>query len=57
MSDDLVALLRDTADYLRDPRNHTWPYVESGQQMQDMMDIAARIDAAIDAAIGAENNG
>jgi len=47
LNTDLRKLLSDTASYLRDHRNHAWPYVESGQQFQDMLDIASRIDAAL----------
>ena len=49
MSEELIKLLTDTAGYLRDTRNHAWPYVESGQQFQDMLNIAARIDSTLSA--------
>lgn len=47
--EELIKLLTDTAGYLRDTRNHAWPYVESGQQFQDMLNIAARIDSTLSA--------
>ena len=49
MSEELIKLLTDTAGYLRDTRNHAWPYVESGQQFQDMLNIADRIDSTLSA--------
>jgi len=49
MSEELIKLLSDTAGYLRDTRNHAWPYVESGQQFQDMLNIADRIDSTLSA--------